>query len=146
VLIFDIGRNDNQSLLLINIKEDISNMKTILVEEWVHIPEGGKDGGCKACACSNRRDKDKKSEGKWPQRRDCQELQTHAMRAFHREVVYQNQKGSICQRQDVVRRLQAELLCLHPQVPHSQHDHWCYQGKLKGLSDLSSLSLLYNYN
>ena len=34
-----------KSLLLINIKEDIA-MKNLLVEEWVHIPEGGKHGSC----------------------------------------------------------------------------------------------------
>ena len=89
-------------------------MKTILVEEWVHIPEGGKPGVRCWWVCSESRNKDKKSEGDWPQGRDCQELQTHAMRVVHRKAVNQNQKGSICQRQDVVRWFQAELLSLNP--------------------------------
>ncbi len=55
-------------------------MRTILVEEWVQIPEGGKLRLAIShitlysyCDC-----KDKISEGEGSQGRDHQELQTHA--------------------------------------------------------------------
>ena len=51
-------------------------MRTILVEEWVQIPEGGKSRECDVCSDSDC--KDKISEGEGPQGRDHQELQTHA--------------------------------------------------------------------
>ena len=53
-------------------------MRTILVEEWVNIPEGGKHKtSLKQCPSYCDR-KDKIREGEGPQGRDHQELPTHA--------------------------------------------------------------------
>ncbi len=98
-------------------------MRTILVEEWVNIPEGGKPHNNHANRISSYCDcKDKISEGEGSQRRDHQELQAHASWDENHEAAGQEEEGSLSQHQDVVRRCQAELLCLNPQVSHPQHD------------------------
>ena len=53
-------------------------MRTVLVEEWVQIPEGGKHFHDLKALFSYRDCKDKISEGEGTQRRDHQELQAHA--------------------------------------------------------------------
>ncbi len=53
-------------------------MRTVLVEDWVQIPEGGKRYARLKSAFSYCDCKDKISEGEGPQRRDHQELQAHA--------------------------------------------------------------------
>ena len=53
-------------------------MRTVLVEDWVQIPEGGKISASLKWLFSYRDCKDKISEGEGTQRRDHQELQAHA--------------------------------------------------------------------
>jgi hypothetical protein len=53
-------------------------MRTVLVEDWVQIPEGGKHYARLKSPFSYCDCKDKISEGEGPQRRDHQELQAHA--------------------------------------------------------------------
>ena len=54
-------------------------MRTILVEEWVHIPEGGKNSSMSdPFFCSYHDCKNQTSQSEWTQRRDYKRLQTHA--------------------------------------------------------------------
>ena len=53
-------------------------MRTVLVENWVQIPEGGKQTLFHMALLSYCDCKDKISEGEGSQRRDHQELQAHA--------------------------------------------------------------------
>lgn len=62
-------------------------MRTIVVEEWVHIPEGGTLTHLVFITFYSYIDsEDKKSEGKGSQRRDHQGLQTHARRDENHEA------------------------------------------------------------